>query len=224
MKKLIFTVAILCGVFGVGANRTYSQSYHDDGGVLVTEDSLLAANHKQVVFVVAKDLRGPVRIDMQIQTSEGLVNQFTPLQFPLGVKQGQIVPVWNGEFNSFHTTPWLYIWITMSTPTDVFYTNTMLPIEYREQYKEPMITSISETGGYTIPYTITVKGIFDTTIPSLILINSGVFVSPKVITQTAPGIIRFTVEAKTMDQFPPGKYLLTICQGSHCDTLQGRHR
>ena len=100
----------------------------------------------------------------------------------------------------------------------------MFPINYREQYKEPMITSISESGGYGVPYQITVKGIFDTTIPSLILINSNVFVPAKTITQTAPGIIQFSMPSGNFELFPSGKYLLTICQASHCDTLQGRHR
>ena len=220
MKR--FFVAIAAVLFCVGF--AFTQTSHDDGGVLVVEDSLLSPAHKQVVFVIATNIVQSTKIEVEVHTLDGIYNRFKPLQFPQGVRRGQIIPIWNGEFNQFHDTPWLYIWVIMSTATDNYYTNTMFPVNNGEQYKEPLIVSVDETGGYNTPYVITAKGIFDTPIPSLILINSSLFVSPKVITQTAPGIIRFTMGARTTGQFPPGKYLLTICQGSHCDTLVGRHR
>ncbi len=222
MKKLV-VVAALVAVFFVGGSQVKAQISHDDGGVLVTEDSLLSPNRKQVVFVVAKNITEPTKIEMIFRNNEGVETKFKTLQFPQGVKQGQIIPIWNGEFNQFSETPWLYIWVTMSTSTDNYYTNTMFPIANQEHYKEPLIVSINETGGYTVPYMITIKGIFDSTLPSLILINNNVFVPMRNITQT-PGVIRFTMTSKTREQFPPGKYLLTLCQGSHCDTLVGRHR
>jgi hypothetical protein len=218
MQKLVAALIILCAALFVSA-----QSSYDDGGVLVTEDSLLSPSRKQVIFVVAKDILQPTKVAMQIQTNEGIIHQFQSLQFPQGVRRGQIIPIWNGEFSLYKDTPWLYIWVTMSTGTDTYYTNTMFPVGQAEQYKEPLIVSIDETGGYTEAYTITIKGIFDSTLPSLILINNSVFV-PIRVTSQAPGIIRFTVGAKTRGQFPPGKYLLTLCQGSHCDTAMGRHR
>ncbi len=223
MKKLIVIVAVLATWLNTTAITT-AQSYQTNGGLIVTDESLLSSSHKRLVFVVTKNIPGPVRIELQTVSSEGIVNQFTPLQFPQGLQLGQIIPVWDGNLNSFHNTPWLNFWVTIVTPTHNYYSNTMMPIGYRELYKEPMIISISETGGYEIPYQITVKGIFDTTIPSLILINSSVFVSAKAVTQTAPGTIQFTMPSGNFEQFPSGKYLLTICQASHCDTLTGRHR
>lgn len=225
MKKLIVTVAALFFVFGLSTHPTNAQNSYDDGGLLVVEDSFLSPSHKQIVFVVAKDISQSTKIEIQTyDLMEGVFNTFKPLRFPQGVRRGQIIPIWNGDLTLHANTPWLYFWVTMSTGTGTYYTSTMFPIDYQEQYKEPMITSISETGGYGIPYTITAKGIFDTTMPSLILINTNVLVSPKVITQTRPGIIQFTMPSGNFEQFAPGKYLLTICQAGHCDTLQGRHR
>lgn len=223
MKKLVVLVAVFTALFG--ARQIQAQSYHNDGGVLVVEDNLLSPTKKTVVFIVAKDISETVEIKMQTyMLMEGITNQFKPLQFPNGVKRGQLIPIWDGNFNQFQSTAWWYFWVTMSTATDIYYTSTMFPIGSREQYKEPMITSISETGGYTEPYRISVRGIFDTTVPSLILINTNLFVSPKTVTQTPPGRIEFSMASNATTQFPPGKYLLTICQEGHCDTLQGRHR
>jgi hypothetical protein len=202
----------------------FAQNIRTDGGLIVTEDSLLSLNNKKLLFVVAQNILQPTRVEVQTVSSEGIVNHFTPIQFPQGLKRGQVIPIWNGELNGFYTTPWLYFQVTMFTASETYYTQTMFPVNYREQYKEPMITSIAETGGYGVPYTITAQGIFDTTEPSLILINTNVFVSPKVVTQRPPGIIQFNVDSNTTNQFPPGKYLLTICQAWHCDTLEGRHR
>lgn len=226
MRNLAVLVAALVAVFGLGImQEVEAQNYHSDGGLLVVEDVLLSSEtHKQIVFVVSKNISSAARIEMQTHTSEGVVNNFKTLEFSQGLTRGQIVPIWNGDLNSFGSTPWLNIWVTISTATNVYYTHTMFPIQYREQYKEPMVTGISEVGGYGTPYQITVKGIFDTTIPSLILINKSVFVTSKAITQTAPGTIQFTMPSGNFEQFPSGKYLLTICQGGHCDTLQGRHR
>lgn len=225
MNNFTVIVAVLSVVFGVGAHQLQAQTYHNDGGVLVVEDTLLSTNHKTILFVVARDINQSVRMEMQTYAlMEGIINQFQPRIFPEGVRKGQKIAVWDGNFNQFHSTAWLYFTITMTTSSDVYYTNTMFPVNYREQYKEPMITSIAEEGGYTIPYTITVRGVFDTTIPSLVLINSNLFVSPRAITQTRPGVISFTMPSGNFEQFPSGKYLLTICQAGHCDTLQGRHR
>ena len=225
MKMFIVTVAALSVVFLMSASQSIAQNSGDDGGLLVVDDSFLSPSHKQIVFVIAKDIPQSTKIEIQTyDLMEGTINKFKPLQFPQGVKRGQIVPIWNGDLKLHANTPWLYFSVIMSTATDTYYTNTMFPLDYREQYKEPMITSISETGGYGIPYVITAKGIFDTTMPSLILINTKIFVSPKVITQTRPGIIQFTLPSGNFEQFPSDKYLLTICQAGHCDTLQGRHR
>ena len=226
MKNLAVLVAVLAVVFSLGITQEVeAQNYHSDGGLLVVEDVLLSGEtHKQIVFVVSKNISSAARVEMQTHTSEGVVNQFKTLVFPQGLTRGQIVPIWNGDLNSFGSTPWLNIWVTISTATDIYYTHAMFPIQSREQYKEPMITSIGEVGGYGTPYQITAKGIFDTTISSLVLINKDVFVSPKAVIQTAPGTIQFTMPSGNFEQFPSGKYLLTICQGGHCDTLRGRHR
>lgn len=226
MKSVNVLFVVLATLFCVGilGKKVVAQNYRTDGGLLVMEDDLLLLKKKQVVFVVAKNISSPARVEFQTISSEGIINRFTPLNFPQGLKRGQVIPIWSGELNSFLTTPWLYFQVTIFTATDAYFSQTMSPVGYREQYKEPMITSISESGGFTIPYTITVRGIFDTTIPSLVLINSDVFVSPKVVTQGPAGVIQFSIAQNTAEQFPPGKYLLTICQAGHCDTLMGRHR
>ena len=226
MKRFTMLVIVLVLLFGLSVlpERVSAQNYRTDGGLTVVEDSLLSPNRKQVVFVVAKDIPSSARVEIQTHTSEGVVNNYSPHQVPQGLTRGQIIPIWSGEFNSFNTTPWFNIWITIYTATDIYNSNTMFPVNYREQYKEPMITSISETGGYGVPYQITVRGIFDTTIPSLILINTNVFIPTKTVTQNAPGIIQFTMPSGNFELFPSSKYLLTICQAGHCDTLQGRHR
>lgn len=225
MKNFSAIVAVLSVWFGMGVWQAEAQNSHDDGGVLVVEDSLLSPNHKSIVFVVAKDINQSVKIELQTYALvEGFIHQFKALEFPQGVRRGQVIPIWDGNFNQFQSTAWLYFQVTMSTAADYYYTEVQLPIGQREEYKEPTIGSISETGGYTEAYKITVKGIFDTTIPSLILINTKLFVNPKTITQTAPGTINFKVPANSFEQFPTGKYLLTICQAGHCDTMIGRHR
>lgn len=225
MKKLLVLVVAMIAIIALlNVAEALAQNLRTDGGLLVTEESLLSPGKKQAVFVVAKNIAGPARLELQMYSSEGIVNRFTNLNFPDGLKRGQIIPVWNGEFNSFHTTPWQYIWVTIFTATDTYYSSTMFPVGSRELYKEPLISSISETGGYGTPYQILAQGIFDTTIPSLILINTGLLISPKVITQTAPGKISFSVPSNSFEQFPSGKYLLTICQAGHCDTMEGRHR
>lgn len=222
--SLMMTLVLVVGIFW--ATNATAQTYQTNGGLIVVDENLLSGekNHKQIVFVVAKDIFSAARIEFETYSSEGIVNHFTPLQFPTGLHKGLVIPMWNGDLNSFHNTPWLYFRATVFTTTDTYYSESMLPVRYRELYKEPMITSIAESGGYGIPYTITVKGIFDTTIPSMILINSGVFVSPKTVTQIAPGIIKFDYPDNSFAQFPSGKYLLTICQEGHCDTMTGRHR
>ena len=224
MKYFLIVVAAMTVVLNMLAKPASAQPSRTDGGLIVIEDSLLSSNRKQIVFVVAKEILEPVWIEFQTTSSEGIVNRFTPINFPQGLQKGQIVPVWNGEFNKFHTTPWLRLYVTIFSPTATYYSSTSTPVQYREQYKEPMITSISESGGYGSSYTITVRGIFDTTEPSLVLINTGVFISPKAVTQTPPGIIQFTVPSGSFDVFPSGKYLLTICQAGRCDTMVGRHR
>lgn len=226
MKKFTVLVAVLSVLFGVVvfASNTAAQTYRTDGGLIVTEDSLLSPGNKKIVFVVAKEFPSQARMEFQTISSEGIVNRFSPQEFPQGLRKGQVLPVWNGELNSFHATPWLYFDVTIFTSNETYYSRAMTPINYREQYKEPMITSISETGGYGVPYVIATKGIYDTTIPSLVLINTNLFVPPKTVTQTAPGIIQFTMPSGNFELFPSGKYLLTICQAGHCDTLQGRHR
>ena len=227
MKKFTELVAVLSVLFGVvvfASTKAQAQTYRTDGGLIVVEDSLLSPNYKRIVFVVAKEISMPARVEFQTISSEGIVNRFSPQEFPLGLRKGQVINVWNGELNNFHATPWLYFDVTIFTSSETYYSRIMTPVNYREQYKEPMITSISETGGYGVPYVITTKGIYDTTIPSLVLINTNVFVSPKTVTQTAPGIIKFTMPSGNFELFPSGKYLLTICQAGHCDTLQGRHR
>lgn len=223
LPRLTKVLVVFFSVF-IFQGMMFAQNIRTDGGLIVTEDKLLSANHKKLVFVVAQNITQPTRVEVQTVSSEGIVNHFTHLQFPQGLKLGQILPIWDGVLNEFHSTPWLYFQVTMYTASETFYTQTMFPVNYREQYKEPMITSITETGGYGIPYIITAQGIFDTTEPSLILINTNVFVSPKVITQKPPGIIQFSIDSNTTAQFPPGKYLLTICQAWHCDTLEARHR
>jgi len=203
---------------------TSAQNYRTDGGVIVLEDGLLSPTSKQIIFVVTKNIPQSARVEMQTISTEGQVNKFTPLLFPNGLRQGQIIPMWNSELNSFHTTPWLRFDVTIFTDNDIYYCSEYTPVGFVEQYKEPLITSISETGGYGTDYVITVKGIFDTTEPSIILLNTNIVVSPKAVTQTPPGIIKFTMNSNSTQQFPPGKYLLTLCQGGHCDTMIGRHR
>ncbi len=203
---------------------TSAQNYRTDGGAIVLEDSLLSPTRKQIVFVVTKNIPQSARVEMQTISTEGRVNKFTPLLFPNGLRQGQIIPMWNNELNSFHTTPWLRFDVTIFTDNDIYYCSEYTPVGFAEQYKEPLITSISETGGYGTDYVITVRGIFDTTEPSIILLNTNIVVSPKVVTQTPPGIIKFTMKSNSTAEFPPGKYLLTLCQSGHCDTLVGRHR
>lgn len=224
MNKLLSILMAMLFIQSFFQQKTFAQTYRTDGGVIVIEDSLLLSSKKQVVFIVTKNILQTARVEFKTITSEGLVNEFTPLTFPQGLVKGQIIPIWNNELNNFHSTPWLYLSLTIFTASETYYQGTMTPVNYREQYKEPMITSISESGGFGIPYTIIAKGIFDTTIPSLIVINHNVIVPPKTITQTAPGIIQFTMPSNSSTEFPPGKYLLTICQAAHCDTLQGRHR
>ena len=224
MKKLLSILVAMLVVQSFLHQKTFAQTYRTDGGVIVIEDSLLLSSKKQVVFVVTKNILQTARVEFKTMTSDGLVNEFTPLNFPQGLVKGQIIPIWNSEPNSFNSTPWLYLSLTIFTASEAYYQGTMTPVNYREQYKEPMITSISESGGFGTPYTIIARGIFDTTIPSLVLINHNVIVSSKSITQIAPGIIQFTMLSNSSAEFPPGKYLLTICQAAHCDTLQGRHR
>ncbi len=224
MKNIFTFVGMFLSVSIFFAFNVNAQSNEGDAGAIVTEDSLLSPGRKQIIFVMAKDIAGPTRVEFSTYTNEGITNRFTPLSFPTGLQRGQIIPIYNGELNIFNSTPWLYFWVQVSNSTENYYCQTMLPVGYREQYKEPMITSITETGGYNAPYQILARGIFDTTIPSLILINTNLFVSPKTVTQTAPGMIQFNLEANINSQFPPGKYLLTICQERRCDTLEGRHR
>lgn len=224
MKSVLVFFAMCIAVVNVSNRVAEAQVSRIDGSVLVAEDSLLSSNHKKIVLVVAKNISGPARVELQTMTSEGIVNRFAPQDFPNGLTKGQAISVWNGEFNAFHATPWLYFMTSIISGNVTYYAQTMFPIHYREQYKEPMITSISEVGGYTSPYTITVRGIFDTTEPSLILINNNLFIPPKTITQTPPGIITFIMPSNSFAQFPPGKYLLTLCQTGHCDTMIGRHR
>ena len=225
MKKLVVLVAVFTVLFGVSQILGQSpNSFANEVGALVTEESLLSPNKKQIVFVVSKNIAGPTRVELQTHTSEGLVNNFAPLQFPQGLQRGQIIPIWDGELTAFQSTPWLYFWVTITTPDKVYYSCVMFAVNFREQYKEPKVLSISETGGYSSPYQITVRGIFDTTIPTLVLINTNYFVPVKSIVQTAPGKIEFSVPANSFVEFPTGKYLLTICQAGHCDTLIGRHQ
>ena len=224
MKSVLVFIATCIAVLNVSSRVAEGQVSRIDGSLLVTEESLLSSNHKKIVLVVAKNISGPARVELQTMTSEGIVNRFTPQEFPNGLTKGQVISVWNGEFNVFHATPWLYFMTSIISSNETYYAQTMFPIHYREQYKEPMVTSISEVGGYTSPYTITIRGIFDTTEPSLILINNSLFVAPKTVTQTPPGIITFTMPSNSFAQFPPGKYLLTLCQAGHCDTMIGRHR
>lgn len=227
MKRLTrFVVAVLlAAMFFSVPGKAEAQTYHENGGALVVEENLLLGNNqKQLYFVSAKNIAGPLKVQVQTHLSEGVVNNFKALNFPQGLERGQVIQIWSGDFNSFNSTSWLNFWVTLTNSSEVYYANTMFPVQNREQYKEPMITSISETGGYGVPYLITVKGIFDTTIPSLILINKDVFVPQKAITQTAPGLVQFTMPSGNFIQFPSGKYLLTLCQASKCDSLQGRHR
>ncbi len=221
---LINVSVALCGVFIIFPQSACAQSYNTNSMAIVLEDSLLSTNNKKIVLVIVKDMAGPIELKMQTTTSEGIVNQFKPLRFEQGLKRGQTIQLWNGDFNSFYSTPWLYFSVTASSPTMQSYSSIYFPVNYMEQYKEPMITSIKETGGYGVDYNIKIEGIFDTTVPSIILINTNFIIPPKTITQTPPGKIEFNVNSNSRDIFPPGKYLLTICQESHCDTLVGRHR
>lgn len=201
-----------------------AQSYQTDAGAIVIEDGLLLSSYKQLIFVMAKNISQPTRIELHTITSEGVVNNFAPLNFPQGLVKGQIIPLWNGELNSFHTTPWFRFGVSIITQSEIYYSQTITPVNYREQYKEPLLTSISELGGFGAPYTITARGVFDTTEPMMILINTKVFITQKAITKIAPGIIQFTVPSDSSAIFPAGKYLLTLCQSGHCDTMTGRHR
>ncbi len=200
------------------------QNYRTDGGVIILEDSILSSSQKQIIFVVTKDILQSSRVELQTVSSEGQVNKFQPLLFDSGLRRGQIIPILTGQLTAFNTTPWLRFSITITTETDIYYSIMSTPVGIAEQYKEPMITSISETGGYGTDYIITIKGIFDTTEPSLIVINTNIIIPSKAITQTPPGIIKVTLNGISRENFPAGKYLLTICQGGHCDTMTGRHR
>lgn len=228
ISKLVYSFAsvviLMCGIFATTRQSAYAQSYNTNSMAIVLEDTLLSANNKKIVLVVVKEMNGPTELKMRTTTSEGIVNEFKPLQFEQGLKRGQVIQLWNGEFNLFYSTPWLYFSVTATSPTMQSYSSIYFPVSYMEQYKEPMITSIKETGGYGVDYNIKVEGIFDTTVPSTILINTNFVIPPKTITQTPPGKIEFNVSSNSRDIFPPGKYLLTICQESHCDTLMGRHR
>lgn len=223
MKNRIFLIAAL--MLFVIAKSVEAQSSGNDAGLIVTSDDLLSSNHKQLVFVVAKNIPGPTTLKLSTYNNDGVTHQFRSLIFPIGLQRGQVIPLWKGEFNDFFATPWLGFWVQILTSQgNTYWCHTMFPVNHWEQYKEPMITSISETGGYTSPYEITIRGIFDTTIPSLILINTEMFVPPKTVQQIAPAVIKFSVDATTPNIFPRGKYLLTLCQAGHCDTMMGRHR
>ncbi len=219
MIVVVFLAMGICSISNV-----FAQTFHTEAGAIVTDESILSPGRKQIVFVVAKDILEQVKMEFSTYSNEGQINKFTPVTFTNGLRRGQIIQLFNGELNIFNSTAWLYFWVQIFSTSGNYFCQTMLPVGFREQYKEPMITSITETGGYTEPYQILVRGIFDTTIPSLILINTNMFVSPKTVTQTAPGMIKFNLEPNNFSQFPSGKFLLTICQERRCDTLQGRHR
>ncbi len=107
LKCIMILVWLLYGSFFAGI--THAQGSRTDGGMIVTEESLLNPAHKQIEFIVVKDIPDSARVELQTYSSEGIVNRFTTLMFPKGLQKYQVIPVWNGDLNLFSSTPWFKI-------------------------------------------------------------------------------------------------------------------
>lgn len=224
MIKVVFTSATATVVFFTLSMVTaYAQVYRTDGGAIVVEDSVLLSNKKQIIFVVTRNISEDVTVSYQTISSDGQLHAFPGLHFPNGLTKGQVIPLWDGSFNMFQTTPWLGFSVIVATPMYNYFVRANIPINYLEQYREPMIVEISEEKMSGIKYIITAKGNFDTYEPSTVVINGSIIVPQKAMKYERPGKLIITVD-EPHSRFVPGKYLLTVCQTGLCDTMVGRHR
>lgn len=194
-----------------------------DGGAIVLEDNLLNPVQKHIVFVASRNIAGEVYVAFQTLASDGQLHQHQMLFFPQGLYQGQTFELWNGEFNDFQSTPWLRFDVTILAVDVVYYTMMQTPILQAEQYKEPFVENVSETRVSGDTYTITARGVFYAFEPSTVVLNTNIFVPGKSVIHPGPGVMQFTVDLPTW-RLPKGKYLLTVCQTGHCDTMTARHR
>lgn len=220
LVAVAFTALLMVSMF---SQQSLAQSYRTDGGAIVVEESLLSVGRKQIVFVVSKNIPGNVNVSYQTYSSEGQVHNYPTLSFPNGLTKGQVIPLWHGDFTAFQATPWLEFSVAIATGTVTYYSRAIVAINYSEQYKEPMIIEVSEVKISGNKYLVTMKGVFYRYEDSVLVINSNIIIPQKAIQYIAPGIMQFTVD-EPPHRFAPGKYLLTICQTGHCDTMVGRHR
>lgn len=229
MYKTIFLgvhIFVFVAFFGTffGALETKAQTVRSDGGYIVIDSRALSPTNMQVVFIVAKNFFGATTLQFQTISNEGFVHTHPSLNFPNGLTKGQVVKLWDGEFSVFQSTPWLRFDVELRNSGLTYYTMHMTPISHDELYKEPMIYDISETKIDSNTFVINLNGNFDSYENTRIIINSHLMVLGKSVIFPAPGKMRFTLTDAGRDVFPTGKYLITICQSYHCDTMVGRHR
>ncbi len=215
------TILIACAVLLAMTQIAAAQAYRTDSIAIVAEESVLQPNKKELVLVVTQNISEAASITYQITSNEGRIHEFPVIQFPNGLRKKQAIPLWNGEFNMFQKTAWLSFSVIITTTSWRYYIKTDVAVGFSEQYKEPMIISLSETKDNSGVYTITAKGNFDTYEPSTVVINKDVIIPPKSIWYERPGILHFTLGATDV---PSGKYLLTVCQTGRCDSMTGRHQ
>lgn len=189
-------------------------------GYLVVEENTIVPESKTVVFVAGKNIERSTTVSFDMVNSEGKVSSFNEQTFEKGIMAGQIIKLWNGEFNMFSKTPWLYLDIQLQNYglIDCF-RRTMIPIDFPEQYKEPQIRSIIQTGFGNSP-AFRIELIYDSTEKFELLANTYGIISRKQISATRPGEIEFSLD---QSQIRKGKFLLTICQNNYCDSMPGRY-
>lgn len=224
MKNYSYLVVMIVIAILFAAGFANAQATRTDGGVIVVDDRLLSPYQKQIVFIVTKNFPREAMVQFQTMTLSGIMRKYEPLHFPEGLKRGQTIPIWNGEFNEFETTPWLRFDVCVTTGEVMYYTTYSTPIAQAEQYKEPMIYEISETKSPAGNYSYFLEGNFDRYSDTTVLINQNIAVTPEDIEYPATSGMRFRISNLTKNVFPTGKFLLTVCQNGHCDTMVGRHR
>lgn len=227
MKRYSFLVTVVCifvGLLLVSTAQTSAQTIRSDGGFIVIDSRPLSPTNKQVVFVVGKNFSGTTTLQFQTISNEGFVHNYPSLNFPDGLSKGQVIKLWDGEFNVFQTTPWLRFDVSILNSGNSYYTMHMTPVAQSEHYKEPMIYDISEIKINNSTYVFEVNGNFDSREETRVIINNNLVVLGKSILFPFPGRMKFTLTEANREIFPTGKYLLTVCQYYHCDTMVGRHR
>lgn len=196
-----------------------------DIGYIVIEESILNKRHKQLVYVVGQDIVSPSEIEYQTYSLiEGYVHIHNKLVFPKGLAKGQALQLWNGDFNNFQTTPWLYFQITLKVGLGQYNLSSLVPINQSEMYKEPMITAIAYDWPTTYAGVLSVSAIYDSTEPFTVLIDQNIFIPQELIFEKNAGMFKIRMAGIDPKKLEEGKHLLTLCQMSACDTLEFRHR